>query len=73
MVLPDFTKGKKQLSMLEVQTIRNLAILCIHVERARGVACQKYTMLQFEVPISLLQDNGVIGFTTLDKVACVAC
>lgn len=71
--IPAFTRGKKQLSMLEVETTRNLAAVRIHVERAIGVARQKYTMLQSTIPISLLQDDVTTGLTTLDKVVRVAC
>lgn len=71
--IPAFTRGKKQLSMLEVETTRNLAAVRIHVERAIGVARQKYTMLQSTIPISLLQDDVTTGLTTLDKVVPVAC
>jgi len=72
-IVPAFTRGKKQLSMIEVETIRNLAAVRIHVEREIGVARQKYSMLQSTIPISLLQDDVTTGFTTLDKVVRVAC
>ena len=34
--IPAFTKGKKQLSPLDVETTRKVANVCIHVERVIG-------------------------------------
>lgn len=72
-IVPAFTKGKKQLSMIDVETTRNLAVVRIRVERAIGVARQKYTMLQSSVPVSLFQADVTTGLTTLDTMVHVAC
>ena len=40
---PPFTRGKKQLSKLEVDTARQLSRVRIHVERVIGLLRQKYT------------------------------
>lgn len=53
--IPAFTKGKKQLSALEVETTRKIANVRIHVERVIGLARRKYTILQSILPISLLK------------------
>ena len=47
--LPPFTRGKKQLSKLEVDTSRQLSRVQIHVERVIGFLRQKYTMLEINV------------------------
>ena len=44
--VPAFTKGKYQLSALEVEETRPIANVRIHVERMIGLVCQKYTILQ---------------------------
>ena len=43
-VLPAFTKEKSQLSAKEVLGSRELARVCIHVERLIGMVKQKYTI-----------------------------
>ena len=43
--IPPFTKGKKQLSKVEVDTARQLAQVRIHIERVIGLVRQKYTIL----------------------------
>ena len=45
------TKGKSQLSALEVEETRSIANVGIHVERVIGLARQKYTILQSTLPI----------------------
>ena len=37
-----FTKGKSQLSAMEVTDTRTIANVCIHIERVIGTARQKY-------------------------------
>ena len=43
--IPSFTKGKKQLTGIEVEQTRHIANVRIHVERVIGVLHQKYTFL----------------------------
>jgi len=43
--IPSFTKGKPQLSVLDIETTRSLANVRIHVERVIGAVRQKYTIL----------------------------
>jgi len=44
--LPPFTKGKKQLSTVEIDAARRLSRVHIHEERVIGLVRQKYTILQ---------------------------
>ncbi|XP_076350612.1 uncharacterized protein LOC143247080 [Tachypleus tridentatus] len=71
--IPTFTKGKQQLSALDVETSRVLASARIDVERVIGMVCQKYSMLESTIPITLLHTDQSCNLTTLDKIVRVAC
>ena len=47
--LPPFTRGKRQLSKIEVDATRRLSRVCIHVERIIGLIQQKYRHTLFEL------------------------
>ena len=60
--IPSFTKGKKQLSGGEVDTLRQLSSVRIHVERVIG-RIKKFRLLQTTLPLTqvdLLDDIMVI-------------
>ena len=59
--IPSFTKGKPQLSALDIETTRSPANVRIHVERVIGAVHQKYTMSDDTEPC------------LLDKIAVVHC
>jgi len=44
--IPPFTKGKKQLSKMDIDGASKLSSIRIHVEKVIGVIRQKYTILQ---------------------------
>ena len=71
--IPNFTKGKTQLSSSEIECTRKLASSRIHVERVIGDLRQKYDMLRCIVPISLLQYDPDLNVTTMDKIVHLAC
>ena len=71
--IPAFTKGKDQLSPLDVESTRKLAHSRIHVERVIGSVRQKYSILNGSVPISFLMNKDIEGRCVMDKVATVAC
>ena len=52
--IPAFTKGKAQLSTLEVENTRTIANVRIHVERVIGCVRQKYSILQGTLPIDFV-------------------
>lgn len=71
--LPAFTKGKKQLSGIEVEQTRRIANIRIHVERVIGNLRQKYSFLSNTQPIDYLLSKPGESVTTLDKVVTVCC
>ena len=52
--MPAFTKGKKQLTGIEVEQTWNIANIRIYVERVIGNLIQKYTFLSTSQPIDYL-------------------
>ena len=44
-MIPPFTKGKKQLKKVQLDWSRELSVVHIHVERVIGVLKQKYTII----------------------------
>ena len=72
-MIPSFTKGKKQLSAADVELTRKIAHVRIHVERVIGNARQKYTFLCGPVSVDLLVQDNSTSLTTLDKIARLCC
>ena len=70
--LPTFTRGKKQLSAIDVENSRRIASVRIHVERVIGNLRNKYKILQSTLPLDYLMVKGN-GYTTIDKIAVVCC
>ena len=76
--IPPFTKGKKQLSQLEVDTARQLSHVRIHVERVIGLLRNKYTILQSTLPIRIIMcndgENSIIDkIVVICSVLCNCC
>ena len=68
--VPPFTKGRKQLTRLEVDRAREISHVRIHVERVIGQLKKKYTILQGVIPITLLQNRT--GTCTIDCIFTVS-
>ena len=71
--LPSFTRGKKQLSKLEVDSSRTLSRVRIHVERVIGLLRQKYTFLESTLPINMIMCNDRYELSVIDKIVIVCC
>jgi hypothetical protein len=69
--IPTFTKGKTQLTSIEVEQTRRIANVRIHVERVIGVIRQKYKILSATQPIEFITARE--DSTSLDKIVCVCC
>ena len=55
LTIPEFTRGKTQLSQAEVERTREIARVRIHVERVIGHMRKKYKILNNTLPISLIK------------------
>ena len=71
--IPAFTKGKRQLSALDVEQTRRIASVRIHVERVIGNVRNKYKILQDILPLDYLIKRDANDYTTIDKISTVAC
>ena len=72
--IPAFTKGKKQLSGIEVEQTRRIANVRIPAERVTGNIRKKYStgILGGTQPIDFVaMRNGDV--TTLDKIVTICC
>ena len=67
--IPAFTRGKTQLSALEVHEMRTIANVRIHVERIIGNVHQKYSFLHSTIPIqyAVSRDHPPV----IDSTLCV--
>ena len=54
-MIPPFTKGKKQLEKVQLDWSRELSVVHIRVERVISVLKQKYTILQVDCQLVLYQ------------------
>ena len=68
--IPAFTRGKSQLSALEVEQTRSIANVRIHVERVIGCVRQKFTILQ---AIDLVTERAGEPCPLTDRSARVCC
>ena len=71
--IPAFTKGKQQLSALEVENTRTIANVRIHVERVIGAVRQRYTILQGTLPIDFLSSRKGEELPLIDRIIRVCC
>ena len=72
-VIPAFTKNKKQLDPITVEQTRSIANVRIHVERVIGNVRKKYSLLSDTQPLDYVISNADNKETTLDKMVTVAC
>ena len=71
--IPAFTKGKDQLSALEIEETRSIANVRIHVERVIGAVRQKYTVLQNTLPIDFVTRRHGEDCPLIDHIVRVCC
>ena len=51
LIIPSFTRGKKQLSLEDVERSKQLSQVRIHVERVIGLLKNKFTILKGPIPV----------------------
>ena len=72
--IPAFTKGKSQLSAIEVEETRKVASVRIHVERVIGLVRRKYQILQSRaMPIEHMAVKEGDALAVIDKIAVICC
>ena len=71
--IPAFTRGRKQLSPVELESTRGLASVRIHVERVIGEARNRFTILQSTIGIQMCEAEHPNTLTPLDKIVHVCC
>ena len=67
---PAFTRGKSQLSALEVHETRTIANVRIHVERVIGNVKKKYSVLQSTIPVHFTTKREL---PVIDYIVSVCC
>ena len=68
-----FTKGKNQLSALEIEATRTIANVRIHVERVIGCVRQKFTILQSTLPIDYVTQRVGKEEVIINEILTVCC
>ena len=71
LVIPFFSRGKKQLNPEDVELMRRIVNVRIHVERVIGSIKQKYSLLDRTLPIDFLLNRD--ESLTLDKIVLICC
>jgi len=71
--IPAFTRGKQQLSALEIEDTRNIANVRIHVERVIGCVRQKYSILRSTLPIDFVTKRVHEEVPIIDHIVRVCC
>ena len=57
--------------MEEVEYLKKLSKVCIHVERVIGLIKNKYTILQSTLPINLIKHKCDSDYANIDKMLTV--
>jgi len=71
--IPAFTKGKSQLSALEVEDTRRIANVRIHVERVIGCVRQRFSILHCTIPIHFVAKRKEEEIPLIDRIVRVCC
>ena len=69
--IPSYTRGKKQLSLQDVEHSKRISKVRIHVERVIGLLKNKYTILQGILPVCLIKHKYDTEHANIDKILVV--
>lgn len=73
LAIPAFTRGKSQLSALEIEETRKIANVRIHVERVIGHTRRKYQILQSTLPIETIACKQGQDKSPIDMIVRICC
>ena len=68
LVIPSFTRGKKQLSLQEVECSQKITKVRIHVERVTGLLKNQYTILQGTLLVTNLKRKQDTETSFIDSI-----
>ena len=71
LIIPSFTRGKKQLSLEDVERSKQLTQARIHVERVIGLLKNKFTILNGPIPVNVIKHNTDIDIANIDKLLVI--
>jgi len=71
--MPAFTKGRDQLTALEVEQSRAISNVRIHIERVIGLVRQKYTILGSPLPLDFISKTSQDIEPLIDSMVRVCC
>ena len=73
--IPSYTRGRNQLSPLEIEKTRNIANVRIHVECVIGAVRQRFSIMSATgvLPKELFQQKGEGYVVILDAIVTVCC
>ena len=75
LIIPIFTKGKKQMSAQDVEMSRKISSVRIHIERVIGLMRNRYTILKGILPIQCVQsitdEAHDLQLSSMDKILTV--
>jgi len=69
--IPSFTRGCTQLSPVDIENVRKLANVCIHIERVIGATHQRYAILMSCMPINFLKAKNPGDKPPIDKIILI--
>ena len=69
--IPSFTRGKTQLSAMDIENTRTIANVRIHVEL--GVVRQKYSISNGTLPIEFVSKKADQDCPHIDKILRICC
>ncbi|XP_065896091.1 uncharacterized protein [Dysidea avara] len=69
--IPAFTRGCVQLSPQDLEKTRQLANVCIHIERVIGAMRQRYSILMSCIPIDFVKPKANGEKATIDKIIII--
>ena len=74
LIIPAFTRGKKQLPAKEIESTRKIASVRIHIERVIGLIKNRYTILKGILPVrtvKTIKNEKFDSIPSCDKIVTV--